>query len=860
MRLGGLLGVVAASALAAVAAAGPPLYVSSAATAAVHVQADRSCAADLGARVRVPPGGDGARARLAAEAARLPHLDAPGETWALAGQFTVVGRDDGVRRSLVVLHRPGQEAQLGAGVPAPADGDALLPEWAVAQLGVRVGDVLDVAYEERRTGADGAVVRERRTLPLRLAGTYPAVPVQPPSSYWCGLVNLFKPDAKGDYPAPVAMVSAATLAPLVRVDAATATWEVRPHTAGITRDDAAALASSLQRLVDDYVATEPGLAAVPRRSVAVPPRLAAVVARSEQVADTVARTVGPVTLAGAVATTAVLAAAASLLARARRRELRLLAVRGVRPGVVWLRLARTLAAPVAAGAALGTVATVVAVATLGPAAQLERRIVVRAVAAAALAAVVALVLLVGVAAASARRLVDAPGGRRRRVLRWVPWEAAVVALAVASYRRLDRAGGVQLLGAEAYGGDVLAQAYPLLLLVACLAVVARPATAVARRLRFVGRRWPPAPQLGVRRVVAEPAASVGLLLATALAVASLVSARVLTDSAVGALRDKARTYVGSDLAVRTDGDAVTLPAGLAARATTVARQDVRTASGASAQLLAIDPATFGRAAAWRGDEAGVSLDAVLARLSDPVPVGSLAAVVVGGRLDGTTLSGPGGARVTVVPALELATFPGFQNPGPVVVVDRAALAATGMASTFELWFRDPPADVLTQVRAGDRRVYSAGSVDQVFDVSSFLAVRWSYALLGAFGVVIGAVTALAQLLVLDARRRSRQAAYVLTGRMGLGPRRQFVSLLVEAGIPVVAGAAAGTVLGVVAGRTSVARLDTLRNLQPVTRPVVAAGPAVAVVAAALTTAVALALWGLAALARTRPMEVLRETA
>jgi hypothetical protein len=860
MRLGGVVGVVAASALAAVAAAGPPLYVSSSASAAVQVQAERTCGADLGLRVFVPAEGEGRRV-LAEGAAALDHVAPPIETLAVrAATFKVAGRDDGVQRRITLLHRPGQERELGPSAATLGPNDALLPDWAIEQLGLRMGDELEVGTPARRRNDPAPGGGTPTAARLRLVGGYPAVPVQPPSSFWCGLVNDFKPTAQGDYPDPVALVSAETLAPLAQSWVPFQLWELRATTDGITRDEAASLVRRLDALVDDYLASEPRTAGLPRSQIAVVPRLGAVVARSEQVAATVSRTVGPVTLAGAVATAAVLVASALLLARARRRELRLLAVRGVPSPVVWARLARSLAAPVAAGIGLGFGVAVLAVARFGPTDSFEPRLVRRAAASTAAAGLIALGLLVGVAASSARQLVDAPAVHRRRLLRWVPWELGAVALAILSYRRLDRFGGVQLLGAKAYGGDVLAQAYPLLLLVAALVVVARPVSALTRRLRFVGRRWRPSLQLGVRRVVAEPGVSVGLVLATALAVASLVSARVLTDSAVQALRDKARTYVGSDLAVRTDGDERGLTAALAARTTTVARQDVRFGSSGTAQLLGIDPETFARAAAWRGDEAPMSLAAVLARLRAPVPAGAVAAIVVGGPLGSNEVTGPGGARLTVVPVLALETFPGFHNPGPVLVVDRAALARSALSSTFELWFRSPPADVLAQVRAADRRVYSASGVDEVFDVSSFLAVRWSYALLGAFGVVVGAVTALAQLLVLDARRRSRQAAYVLTVRMGLGPRAQFVSLLTEVGVPVVLGVVGGFGLGVASGRTSVARLDTLRNLQPVTRPVVAVPASLAILGATLLTAVVLAAWGLAALARTRPMEVLRETA
>ena len=90
----------------------------------------------------------------------------------------------------------------------------------------------------------------------------------------------------------------------------------------------------------------------------------------------------------------------------------------------------------------------------------------------------------GVAMTLSARSVDSRP--RHHWLRWVPWELAVVALAIASYRRLDRAGGVRLVGSQAQGGDLLAQAFPLLALGAVLVVLARPLRWLLRRSRARG--------------------------------------------------------------------------------------------------------------------------------------------------------------------------------------------------------------------------------------------------------------------------------------------------------------------------------------------------------------------------------------
>ena len=845
-----MLGVLASSGLAAIAAAGPTLYVSSAATAAVHQQAAGQCGADLGVRLFLLPDED-VSGPLAAAAAALRHTQPPIVTGRLGpAPFTIVGRDDPPTRTLVVMHRPDQERELSPSTTSLRPGEALLPDWELAVLSLRIGDELEV-----QTYGDPDVPRTR----LRVAGTYPAVATAPVSSYWCGLVRAFKPNERGDYPPPVAFVAAETAATLVETGVMAREWELRPDAEALTRDDARALATRFDRLVDAHIASDPRLANQPIRFVSTPQRLGPLVGRANQIATSVAKTVGPVALAGFVATVAVLVASALLVARSRQRELRLLAVRGVRPRAVWARLAGSLALPVLGGAVLGLAATVLAVRAFGPASQFEPRVLRSAAFAVAGAALASLGVLVGVAHAVGQRLVDAPPRHRHRWLRALPWELVAVIAVAASYRRLDRLGGVQLAGAKAYGGDIGAQAYPLLLLVAALAVLARPTAFMLRRARFVGRSWRPSVQLGVRRVVAERGVSVGLLLATALAVASLVSARVLTDSAVQALADKARTFLGSDVAIGVNEPADALGAADAARTTTVARQDVR-AGELSVQVLGVDLDTFARAAAWRGDEASTSLAGVLGRLRGSGANGAVRAIVVGTALPETELRGPGGSRLAVEPVLSLRTFPGYRNPGPVVVVDRQALARTDLPLTYEVWWRSPPADAAARLTAAGLRVYNETRTSVIFDTTSFLAVRWSYALLAAFGVVIAAVTALAQLLVLDARRRSRQAAYVLTARMGLGARSQFTNLLTEVGLPIAGGGIVGFALGVVAARTSVARLDTLRNVQPHAVAVVAGAPALAVVVATIVVAGALAAWGFVALIRARPMEVLRETA
>ena len=108
------------------------------------------------------------------------------------------------------------------------------------------------------------------------------------------------------------------------------------------------------------------------------------------------------------------------------------------------------------------------------------------------------------------------------------------------------------------------------------------------------------------------------------------------------------------------------------------------------------------------------------------------------------------------------------------MVDKEALTAAGIATGSEIWLRDPPPDAFARLSAAGLKVGSPSDLSQVFDVTSFLTVRWAYATLSILGALVGIVVLLAQLLVLDARRQTRQAAHVLTTRMGLTARGEAV--------------------------------------------------------------------------------------
>jgi hypothetical protein len=359
-------------------------------------------------------------------------------------------------------------------------------------------------------------------------------------------------------------------------------------------------------------------------------------------------------------------------------------------------------------------------------------------------------------------------------------------------------------------------------------------------------------------VLTDAPVSVGLALATALAVGSMSVSAAPSASAERFLADKAGVYVGSDLVVRVVGDG-TFPATVADRSTIVNRT-TGTAGGAPLDVIGVDASTFEHAAFWRSDASHDSLEELLAALGLPGPDGTLPALVVGPALTTNDVVLLNREKVTIRPVAFPEFFGGFHNGATLVVVDRASLLTFIKTARPEVWMRDPPPDAVSQVSSGGYRILGSQAGEDVFDVTSFLAVRWSYGALAAFGAVVASVVLLAQALVLGARRSGRQQAYVMTRRMGVGRWQHAGAVALELALPLVVGEALGLLLGKLVVDRSVVRLDTLRHLQPPAVPVGGSGVVLSVVLGGLVAIVVLAVAGAVATFRAKPMEVVRGTA
>lgn len=854
-RSSGTAGLVAVSAIVALGSAclaGSPLYLSSVATAAVHSELGHICLADVS--LRIPMGGAQPDVNSHLEALAAP-LAAHTESSVITRIAPSISVDTGVANArplrATLMYRDDQEQNLLRPVRPPVDDDQVLaPEWMSPPRGTSAGDVLTLFAEDDKGERQFEQV-------VQVVDTYPLVPTRPESSYWCGLRAFFRsatndPD---DPPTPVLLTTSRALrtAQVFRI----VEWELRPKVSGLSRHDAAVLADRFDEIADDAERPSVDVTRTMRgRTVIDGDPLRTVVRHAEASAAVVAGTMAPVRLVALLSALALLGAATALLARERQRELRLRLLKGQSPLSLGLRVARGAAGAVAVGTVVGGLLAVLAVRYLGPASEFEAAAVRSAIFYTLIGSVAALVAIAGVAAVRARTFVDGRQ-RHRSWVRFVPWEVIPVAAAVASFARLDRIGGVQQIGAKAAHADFWAQCFPLVAIIAPLAVLARPTVALLRHWRLAGGRLPPSVMTGLRRSLAEPTVTGAVLLATALAAGSFTVARLLTDSTSVLLSEKAAVYLGSDLTMTTRG-VTALPPPFDAIGTIVARSQGHSDSQ-SVDVLGIDRSTFARTVHWREDASEQSLDELIDAIS-PTTAGPIPAIVVGGTLPNTRLKSLVGRPMDIDPVATARWFPGYRNGAVLVVIDKNTLVSSGFAAGSEILLRDPPTDAFAQLSDAGILVRSPHDESLVFNVTSFLTVRWAYATLSILGALIGIVVLLAQLLVLDARRQTRQAAHVLTTRMGLTSRGETIGLIAELGPALAAGAVLGVLIGWLVTRASIARLDSLRHLAPPARVVAQLSVGVPVLVAVLGSLVVLVTVGFAMIKRTRAMEVMRGTA
>jgi putative ABC transport system permease protein len=807
-RPGVLAAVAGATAVVVAAMAAVPLFLSSAGTASVRLQADERCPPDTGVSegvagdlVRDPPRYDA-----------LPAL-AGEDRWSIYDGLQLGRPGADVHEQVSVLSRPGAAAHVEVLDGSTSADGIWITDRAAKATGLAAGDRATVGGVELPVAA---VYRD-------LAGF-----VQ--DRYWCANNRWLLVQARGGDlvpPPPVVLVDWRVLTTIARANGVPLGYVDQGRlTPGTTLTEA-------RRLLDDLAChgphrqdlrwCTPDQPLLTRRfgqpRPAVDDRdfverwfdssLPFVLDRSAAIQTAVGSGIWPVAAFAALAGAGLVAAAASLWFDRRRRDVVLLSVRGVSPAGLGVKAVLELVVPLLVGGVLGLGVAYALVAWLGPSPQIEPSAVLRA----ALATLVGiLVAALTVAAVVTARTRGTRQGRRRR---WgvVPWELAFVVAAVVSYRRLGRWGVPVGQGADVSTVDVWGLLFPVLFLLASVAVVSRLLALGLGPLRRVSRRWPLPLFLAVRRVARARAATLGLLAATALAAGVLVYAATMGGSLHATLDAKATTFVGSDVEADIEvGEH--LPASLDGHATVVElhRDAWLGPDHERVSVLAVDPDTFARAAYWDRTFADRSLASILDDLREPG-----AAVVVGLDLDGPTRLEVGQgvpSELTIRSVGHVDAFPGMRKVRPTVYVARETLGDGVVGTEAEAWIAGNREASLHELQRAGVAFEEARTVGDVVDRSAFVTVSWTFGFMRSLGVAAGLLAIGGVAVHLDARRRERLLGHAFLRRMGLRPGQHRAALAVELVASVLVGAVLGVAAALVGAGLAHGRIDPVPAFAP----------------------------------------------
>ncbi|RKS74123.1 putative ABC transport system permease protein [Motilibacter peucedani] len=725
-----------------------------------------------------------------------------------------------------VFARTEAEARLELLSGGPATTGVLVPSRLATALSLRAGGTLQL----RATDLTG----HPRSVALPVAGVYrePALPVGP---YWEGQAYRFfvpLPNPRtGDLDYPEAPVVAAPA--LVRSVATSLEQPVDleyafPLPSHASRAQAEAAAVRQQQLTlrvgapplaDRFDAVgEPAL---------VRTSLANVLTRTRSTVSLLTPPVRAVGYGGAGAALLLVGVWAAQRVRRREVQLRALVARGLSPAQAGWRAAVEALPAVVVGTLLGAGAGAAAVRALGPAGRFPEGWLGDAWPVVVVCALLVLVEVAVVTAVAVARMGQIGVGAAQQLLGRVPWVpvtaavAVVAALPLVDGRPRDDGGlGVVTLGV------------PLLVVAAASGVVVSVLQRAARPVRGPAARLPAGAYLGVRRVLAAASATRLVVVATAVALGLVVYAGALAASTSRTLHAKAVVAVGADYVadVNAGHESPALPAG----ATLVqrARGIDLAPGGLSTDVLAVDPAGFGRVADWEPGFADRPLPELLAALVPRAGAADRVPVVVAGPVPDQVLTSTGGRLTLDFGAYQVqaqvvgraSAFPGMPSTRPMLVAARAPLTAALHAAGQDIdlvlqrqvWGRGDDRPLL-QASGPDTTAVDPAAVRTTSDFLARPALRaqsWTLGYLRAVAACAGVLGLAGLALYAAAQQRRRTVASVLLDRMGLARRSALAAAAVELGLLALVAAVLGAGLGLPTARLVLDTLDPVPALPP----------------------------------------------
>ena len=545
---------------------------------------------------------------------------------------------------------------------------------------------------------------------------------------------------------------------------------------------------------------------------------------------------------------AVAGAAGVFLVRRRSAEAALLYARGERSSVFATRTTLELFLPIAVGAAFGFALALGLTGSFAPSGSVDVGTVGAAARDAALAGLAALALAVAAAAIVFSRLFGSRDLASHR-LRWIPWELVLLVIAGWLLHEVLSGNGLARSTAQATGHPTLAVfVFPLLLVAAFAGIAARLLRPALRPRPGRGGSLPPAPFLALRRLSAAHGLLTALLVVSAVAFGAYFYAQALASSLTANVTEKGYAAYGGDVQGLVS-DTTPLPKRFQYPLTKVDFVNQGTAlggpGGTSADVMAVDSKTLGAVIRWYPDW-GRDPRPVLGSLAEP-SARALPVIVtddVGPRTAALWLQG---SRIPIRIVARVKAFPGMSAGVPLIVADRGALAAAatrgrvfdpfGDVQTY-VWAKGPPDAATRALEAKPVEAAYLTSIDAFRKNPEVVLATRTFSYMRLIAAASGVLVFVGLLLYLQARQRSQAVASALAGRMGLRPRDEVLSLILELAAITLLAAVIGGGVAVTAASPIVSHLDPVPDYPP--------GPVLAVPVAAI----GLSLIGLAAIAVT----------
>ena len=802
---------VGAAVIAAMTLGVAPILLASAGSSALDTQLHRATSPPLflTATSATPFGQGGVelRTRLLGDALRGLPVGRPIAT-VLGSPGAAVSRPGGQDSDPIQLvTREGFERHVTV-VEGPVGRGVWLPASAARHLGIHPGDVVRVSATF--THADARVAAVYRDIdPTRIP------------DFWVPTTSRIIAPVPGDPPQPPFLLAPLDVFQTLEgdlYDNGTISVDVPPGPP-MTLSEARHVAARLERVAASAAdPTSPLSGAFD--SVAT--NLPTIVQIAEHTLDATAQPVRTISLAGGLLALVAAGVTGQFMARRRQAEFAVLASRGVGPFRLGIRTVVEAVLPSVVGAVAGWLAARALVSAIGPGGGIGPDAVRSSVAVVGLATVAALAVLGAVTGSAARmEASDRPAWLRGVVAR-TPWEAAALALSLASLYEIVTRGAGAVAGPSPTARphvDLLILLFPFLFVAGTAGLLVRTGRRILPRLKSLGRRRSPWAFIALSRLDAAPRLAALLVTSSALGIGVLAYAAVLSSSIASTATEKATLSIGSDVAA-VAGSPPSVPGRAGFGWTPIMRVNPMTVGPGRipGSLMTIDTGTFARAAFWDARLDG-DLDTLMSRLSAPAD-GRLPVVAVGRRL-------PRGARLELQGTdtrLEVVRtvlyFPGVPTGSLTLVVDRDVMSRVvdvnlvGVGHSWELWAKGDPARILPVLSSTGFPMSLATTAAGVRATPAFLALSWTFGLLQALGILAGAVAALATILYLESRQRSREVSYALARRMGLRRAAHRRSVVLELGSMLLVAFALGAGFAVLGAALVHGRLDPIPNLPP----------------------------------------------